>query len=117
MRAASFVLGLILSLTVLGASFFAIGASPLKEMAGQTTEAQSMLTSGAFGLFLLISGIVGLSLAFKYRITPAIFLTSTANIFDFDRRVYHSFKYGDIRLSIFATSYICVNRVKAQIGR
>jgi len=108
-RVASFVLSLILFLTVLGASFFAIGASPLEEMAGQTTEAQSMLTSGVLSLFLMILGIVGLSLTFKYRITPAILLTSTANIFDFDKHVYRSFKYGGIRRSVVSTSYICIN--------
>ncbi len=77
MRIVSFVLGLILSLIVLGASFFAIGASTLGEMIGETAAAESMITSGVLGFFLSIFGIIGASLAFKHKVASAILLFLT----------------------------------------
>lgn len=77
MKIVSFVLGLLLSLIVLGASLFAIGASTLGEMVGETATAESMMTSGMLGLFLSILGITGASLAFKHKVASAILLFLT----------------------------------------
>ncbi len=77
MRIVSFILGLLLSLIVLGASFFAIGGSTLGEMVGETATAESLMTSGMLGLFLSILGIIGSSLAFKHKTASAILLFLT----------------------------------------
>ena len=68
-----------------------------------------MLTLGVLSLFLVILGIAGLSLTFKYRIAPAILLSSTATFLILISCVYHSFKYGGIRRFILSTSYICIS--------
>lgn len=77
MKIVSFVLGLLFSLIVLGASLFAIGASTLGEIAGETATVESMMTLGMLGLFLLILGITGASLAFKHKVASAILLFLT----------------------------------------
>jgi len=77
MRIVSFILGLLLSLIVLGASLFSIGASTLGEMVGETATAESMITSGVLGFFLSIFGIIGASLAFKHKVTSAVVLFLT----------------------------------------
>lgn len=77
MKIVSFVLGLLLSLIVLGASLFAIGASALGGIAGETAAAESMMTSGVLGLFLSILGTIGASLAFKHKVASSILLFLT----------------------------------------
>lgn len=78
MRIASFVLGLLLSLVVLGASLFAIIASGLAAIVGETATAESMVNSGMLGFFLSILGIIGASLAFKHKAASGILLSLTA---------------------------------------
>lgn len=85
MRIAAFVLGLILSLIILGGAFCCFFASTVITGIGSLTEseemardAQDLTNAGGYGLFLAILGIIGASLAFKYRAAPAILLLLTA---------------------------------------
>ena len=67
-------MGLILSLIVLGASFFSFVVSGLGKVAGKEMAAESLQTAGAAAFLLAILGIIGAALIFKYRIAPALLL-------------------------------------------
>jgi len=79
MRIVAFVLGLIFSLIVLGASFFSFFASSLGSIANlSASDVESLADAGGYGFLLSILGFIGASLAFKYRAAPAILLLLTA---------------------------------------
>jgi len=84
-RIASFVLGLVFSFIVLGASLFSFFASILGAGIGKFTESEkiaseaaSFLDAGGYGLLLAILGIIGASLTLRYRAAPTILLLLTA---------------------------------------
>ena len=78
MRIAAFIVGLVLSLVVIGASFFSLLGAGLGTVAGETEMAESFQAAGAAAFLLAIMGIIGAALTFKYRIAPLIILILVA---------------------------------------